>query len=532
MDEHPTACWNNAVNAAVLGFDRAGVAGTLAPAAAPWSLGAAAAINSGLNEVFDELAALAIYELAGRATTVDDRQEEVPRCDAADRICSRAAAQHLAEILHGGRQPLLPEWTAAAAAGGWYAPPEALPALLELATTSRDAGERDALLRVAGQRGRWLAEFNPSWRLSLSEPSSAAPENNDWETASRDQRLAMLRRLRLSDRAAASELVDKTWDAESAADRTQLLEKFATGLNADDEPWLESRLDDRSKQVRAVAAELLSRLPESALGRRMADRVLTSVKFTPGGGLLRKKPPKIEISLPDDADEALKRDSVEPRTQRGLGAKASMLSQIVALAPLTVWRRIEPDEAAWMAASLHSEWGAAMFEGWLAACRSQRDAAWAAALLSNVCLVPTNKDEPVDDPWRRQTIGPLMEALPPDRASMLAAQVAGDRNAESAQVMPLLLACEFPWNDALSATVLEFLARETRSANAVYDQPLRQLITDAAPRRLAPALADRLAERLGTPLETWSDNFAAAVQELVSTVRFRREMLAALAPAP
>ncbi|MFE6650275.1 DUF5691 domain-containing protein, partial [Nocardioides sp. NPDC057772] len=37
-----------------------------------------------------------------------------------------------------------------------------------------------------------------------------------------------------------------------------------------DEPFLEQALTDRSRNVRATAAELLSALPESALAARMA----------------------------------------------------------------------------------------------------------------------------------------------------------------------------------------------------------------------------------------------------------------------
>jgi hypothetical protein len=197
-----------------------------------------------------------------------------------------------------------------------------------------------------------------------------------------------------------------------------------------------------------------------------------------------------------------------------------------------VWRQIAADEAAWMASALHSEWGAALFEGWLSACQSQRDPAWASALLANVCLVAANKDEPVDDLWRRQALGELMEVLPRDDAASLVVGIAGDRRADSTNVTAMLLACEFPWSEPLSTAVIEFLHQATRTANAVYDQPLRQLITDAAPRWLATSAADRLSERLGTPVEAWSDNFAAAVQELISSVRFRRDMLAALAPTP
>ena len=40
----------------------------------------------------------------------------------------------------------------------------------------------------------------------------------------------------------------------------------------DDEPFLESALDDRSREVRQQAADLLTRLPDSRLALRMAER--------------------------------------------------------------------------------------------------------------------------------------------------------------------------------------------------------------------------------------------------------------------
>ena len=48
------------------------------------------------------------------------------------------------------------------------------------------------------------------------------------------------------------------------------LDSLRTGLGPQDEPFLEQALADRSRNVRAVAAELLSALPGSALAARMA----------------------------------------------------------------------------------------------------------------------------------------------------------------------------------------------------------------------------------------------------------------------
>lgn len=529
MNIHPTTCWNDAVNAAVLGADRCGAATFLPATPAPWSMTQASAAHDGVEQLLSEIASLAVYELAGRTPTANEAFEAIPACTAKDRVCSRAAMQHLFEILHGGRKTLLAHWIAATAAGGWHAPPEALPELLDIAAADNHPHDGGQILAVAGERGRWLAECNPRWR-KLWESVAVDAVAGDWETDARDQRLATLRRLRSLDRAAALQLVQGTWISESAADRTALLEQFAAGLQADDEPWLEACLDDRSKQVRTVAAELLARLPESALSQRMAVRAQASVQFVPGGGLFKKRPPTIEVTLTDEADAELKRDGVEPRAQRGMGAKASLLSQIAALAPLHVWLERHQVATDWVAAALQSEWGLPLLEGWLAACQSQCNAAWAAALLMQVCLPPVNKDDAVDEHWRRQAIAPLMEVLPNDQASVVAVRAATDRHADGAPVTPLLLACDFPWDESLSAAVIDYLHRHTRSPQAVYDPQLRQLITDVAPRRLATSSADRLTDQLGSPLENWSANFAAAVQELVSTVRFRREMLAALAP--
>jgi hypothetical protein len=220
MNLHPTACWNDVVNAAILGFERTGARACLPADGSPWSLSSAATANESMEHLLSEIAALAIYESAGRLPSVAATAEDIPLRSADDRLCSRSAMQHLLEILHGGRQKLLPHWVAAAAAGGWHAPPEALPRILEIAGDVRDDVELQLLLAVAGERGRWLAERHPLWKKLWQTPDANAAS---WDVDSRDDRLALLRRLRLSDRTAAQQLVATAWGSESAADRTALL---------------------------------------------------------------------------------------------------------------------------------------------------------------------------------------------------------------------------------------------------------------------------------------------------------------------
>ena len=66
------------------------------------------------------------------------------------------------------------------------------------------------------------------------------------------------------------------------SDRARFLAALATGLTVDDDAFLEQALDDRRKEVREAALELLRRLPGSSLGRRMAERARAAVRVERG----------------------------------------------------------------------------------------------------------------------------------------------------------------------------------------------------------------------------------------------------------
>ena len=97
-------------------------------------------------------------------------------------------------------------------------------------------------------------------------------------------------------------------------------------MSLDDETFLEAALDDRRKEVRGAAADLLARLPESALRRRALERALPLLKFK--SNKLRRK--TIEVTLPEACDKAMQRDGVEPKPGfRGVGEKAWWLQQML-----------------------------------------------------------------------------------------------------------------------------------------------------------------------------------------------------------
>src|SRR5262249_20549984 len=152
---------------------------------------------------------------------------------------------------------LLPEFLAALQVAGKRVPDELIPDVLE-------AARKDSSLRAAigdgdvvGRRGAWLAGLNPDWSFI-----GAQIAESDWETGTRGGRVALLRQLRHSHPERAIALLQSTWPTDAPDDRVAFIAELEAGLSMQDEPFLEAALDDRRKDVRRQAAELLMRLPE------------------------------------------------------------------------------------------------------------------------------------------------------------------------------------------------------------------------------------------------------------------------------
>ncbi len=523
----PQERWKQLVSAAMLGIDRA------APAfgsGVPW-LSLATPNRGDLAETFlEELSALAIYQLAGRLGEPYAGSRLAPAPNE-NRFCPPLAGRHLVTILASDRLKLLLEWLTVAMQGGWFAPPECVPLLLALAHQTKDATLRAAILVGVGGRGRWLAQQNPEWSALFVGGDDSAPEQ-DWDHGSLAERLAALGCLRRSDPTKASALVESTWSNESAADRAAMVEQFRHGLSPADEPWLESRLDDRSRQVRIAAAELLARIPNSALGQRMTQRLATHVSYQAATRLVRKKPATLAVTLPEKADDAMTRDSLEAKAKGGLGAGAALLSQMVALTPLQYWTSQYREPETWLSAALSSDWALPLVMGWKeAACREQ-NALWAEALLTSVSLATLKKNDPLNEHYRLESIAPLIGCLAPNAAQALAVRVleASKRATQFARSDTVIQALDFPWDEPTSRTIVEHLATRL-TKEAAYDYTLRHLLTEVVPYHVSPNVAQELAERFSTPQADWSAKLTENVQELVSTVRMRGEMRAELAPS-
>ncbi|MFE3636676.1 DUF5691 domain-containing protein, partial [Streptomyces sp. NPDC059168] len=457
-----------------------------------------------------------------------------------------AAARRLASLLAdrsgaagGGRRSgspdlmeLLPQWLAVACAHGYAPPAQALPALLDAARGRTDL--RPAALAFAGPRALWLARLNPDWRFALrAAPGGgvAPPDAADgaavlrlWQEGLFAERVALLGALRAGTPAVARELLEGTWSTERAEDRLMFLDSLRAGLSAEDEPFLERALGDRSRNVRATAAELLSSLPGSALAGRMAGRAAACVAVDRTAAS-----PTLVVEAPHECDPGMERDGVAATPPTGRGERSWWLAQLVEAAPLGVWPgRLggrAPEQI--VALPVADGWQGELHAAWCRAAVRQRDAEWSRVLLGS--------------PSAPEAGGPGAVSLA-ERARLLTALDAGERAEWVAgfiathglsEAFQLLGVCAVPWAAPLGRAVVDALdiARDAGSYPWSFSG-----VMGLAERCLDPAEATRLDGLLAIPDEREDASpgaggyWAEAFQRLVTTLRLRAAMAGELAP--
>ncbi|GIH24037.1 hypothetical protein Aph01nite_23470 [Acrocarpospora phusangensis] len=510
------AGWEQLVSAALMGSDR--------------GAGASAA------GVLEQAAVAVVGQRAGQ-TPVKAQPVAAAPAEVLPLAPSKAA-DRLARMLAGEHPRLIEEWLGLAVEHGVRVPARLIPQLLDLG--ARDRSIRGHLGVLAGARGRWLAELNPAWSYVLQESSGASllgqralaqtasgqassgqgalsqgdsgqgasdqgvlgrrdlgegttdPGVHDhrlhgildhgvWEFGSSGDRREFLERLRAVSPGDARELLAVGWEKEPPAERAAFLATFADGLSMADEPFLEAALDDRRREVRRAAADLLTRLPGSRLGRRMAERAARS---------LIRAGDTLTVDLPDQCDSAMERDGIRSELPAGRsgGRKSWWLQQLVAHTPLDFWTRhfgLPPEEITRLKIA---DFGREILMGWTRAAILQHDAAWARALFDQ---------EPLTD---------LLAVLPAEEQSERAAELVRAKSVNG-QLIMMLGGVAGPWSGPLAAAVLE------RVVEVAASQPWN-----------AGELAKLAAERLDPAMHDQLGHLPENLHVLPSTLRFRFDL--------
>jgi hypothetical protein len=442
---------------------------------------------------------------------------------------------------------LLPDYLTRLAGRDLLVPPALLVPLLRHAARSTET--RAALGPVLGARGHWLAALNPEWKkLADKTPSSGLAEAGiaTWETGTMPQRLAWLAQHFAQSADEARALLLAALPTEPAKMQEALLEILARHLHPDAEAILEVVLKARGQDVRRRAAELLVQLPGAALTERLWARAAPLIMAR--RKLLGLGKPVLEITLPTTWDKSWLLDGIEEKngrfeyrinthasSQATLGPAASRLGNLVGLLPPGRWTThlaLTPGEL--LTAALASEWALPLLPGWAHSTLLHRDAAFASAFLKLwqeelPALEKAGCARGID--W-----GPLAALLPAadQRTLLLAPTIERVRRQQDDWAMGLDFV-PAPWPRALSAAVLDTIARQLTKTAVLYElnappYNLRQLAW-LLPQTVAPSLAPADAAWAIQQVEAIAQVhsvFQPQLHTFVDTLRFQADLESSL----
>ncbi len=446
-------------------------------------------------------AAVSLYESAGKLPKAETSPiGELSKSETLKR-CSPRAAQYLATMLRGRHAELLAEWFESVVMRGWRAPEEFLPLLLQVGNDRREL--REVILPALGERGLWLAAQNPDWHYAVK-----VEDENVWDTGNRQQRQAFFAQLRKRDPQRARDLLQSVWPQEGPKERADFLAAMVAGLSLEDEPFLETALDDRRKEVRKTAADLLAQLPQSKLCRRMLDRAQTLLGFK--RNLSGRD--QLEITLPEACDKSMLRDGIEPKPFfHGLGEKAWWLQQMLAAIPPRSWQDLSDWTARELiAAATHSEWKDVLLEAWSQSARRYDDAEWAEALLEEL--------------YRQGQAVYLMRALPEAKQEAFVMRLLAENpSLHSTQPSRNYLAvCRHRWSEPLSRAVVNSLLHHVETDGFKVDWWWTGFLNEIGLRLKVELLPEttRLLEASQPPFER-----APTLERFLDFIQFRYELL-------
>jgi hypothetical protein len=488
------------LSVALVGTARAGDA----PTPLPEALEAAAATvtdPSPEQRLLTRVALLSAFVRAGRQPIAGTPQSDPSAADVAQ-PCSSRAADLLLNLIREESKELISEWLSAAGKADRRVPHRLLPDILEAAR--KDKSLREPVAAVIDHRGRWLMSQNPAWQFATANET---PDGSLWETGTPDQRRIVLRQARKGDPARAWTLLRKTWKSDPADDRAEFLKLFAAGLSVEDEPPLENFLDDRSKQVRAVAADLLARLPRSQLVARMTARVVPLLTFK--RGLLTGI--KLNVTLPAEPDKAAQCDGIDKSPPQGTGEKQWWLQQMVGSVPLSVWSEssgLEPAKI--IAAAAENEFSDALLDGLNTAAERDRDPAWIDPLLRQR-LAATGRLSRT-----------LLAALSPQQFDEFAGGLLRQKKAGLLACSDLIenqnIPLDLPVARLWVETVADLAGKGGREEWAI----LQHLPTHCA-TRLPPGVRELIEARWSVSSEPWV-HFRGGVEKLIKVLELRQQI--------
>jgi hypothetical protein len=419
-----------------------------------------------------------------------------------------AAIDSARRLLAGDFPELLAEWLHHATAAGKILPARVLPEFLTAAT--RNQALRDAVPRLAGERGFWIARRHPgfSWLLE-----SAAVADTAWDEGAPAERLAWLRQTRAADPTRAATAIVSHWKDEDAGMRESILRLVAEQPDPCDQEWLENlALRERRQEIRDNASAALMNLPDSAFRRRALDRARGIVRVE--RRLLRRM---LHIKPPSSFDPEWAADGIKEKPPQGTGEKAWWLRQMIAMIPIDDWPGLlECDAAALFPLPIDPDWRDPLLLGWMDSARRLPARSLPGSFLPFIAAL---------DPWpstvisKGHLIGTLLDAMEPGPRFKVLDRLMKD--------FPIHLALDLIARAGAGTApppgegrvMLEIIDKAVLTESAALTRPQARALAACIP----PAgIQSRLLAIAKLP------NLTAATEEFATTLEFRQSMLAHL----
>lgn len=421
--------------------------------------------------------------------------------------CTGVIASRLDQVLESERAGVRREFFTLLDAAGMRAPHDRLPAVLN--ALRGDAEIRTAAGGSLGRRAEWLARLNPGW--NFVHASAETLDEAAWETGARAARQRYLELLRDREPPRARALLQEAWPRESADVRASLLEVLRVRLSADDEPFLESLLQDRARSVREAAATLLALAPSETFAARMRSLLQPLVVFVPKKGLFGSA--QLTVELPVEYSAEMRLAGIEPKpdaAHKEFGERSWLLIQLLRWVPPSVWSqeyRLKPAELLRLAEK--TDHAATLRAGWGHAARLHRDSLWCEALLDSI---------PFGTPHYLETLGCVPRTVHEEIIRQrLNAPLHPDRARE---VSLLTRALPAPWSAPITRSLLQW------ARGAVERLQPHEFAWELP--NWGPAVdpyADPKVEAGWSEKAMEPANNRAWIEKFVETVRFRREMI-------
>ena len=169
------------------------------------------------------------------------------------------------------------------------------------------------------------------------------------------------------------------WTEATTEERALAVEALRSGLTTADEALLVRAWGDNRAEVRAVAIDVLARLPGSAFA------VLAEATARPLLAMTGRFRPSLEVRPPPAWSEDLARLGVPRKPPQGIGERAWWLRHVIARVDpgrWEAWWSSDPDTL--IDRARKSEEAGALLPGWVEAADRYANERWSAAVLGDV----------------------------------------------------------------------------------------------------------------------------------------------------